>query len=140
MLGEKAKNMLKRFGYLYSIGGWNCFLRTLLMLLVATGISVVEYKYLGGLYCALMTVVLTAAGWFFRKTIMEIGPQYRRYARRIFTFYGVLLFIVVRADLGRQVQLAVICLACVAIFNLNFWSISEAAIVDEENAANEGRG
>lgn len=127
--------MFKRFGYLFSIGGWNLFLRTLLVLLVAVGLSVVEYKYLGGLSCALMTVGLTVAGWIFRKKIMEIGPQYRRYARRILTIYAVLLFIVARADLGRQVQMAVICLACIAIFNLNFWSISEAAVVDEEFAA-----
>ena len=63
---------------------------------------------------------------------MELGANYSRHSGRFLIAYGVLLLIANYAGLGVQIQLAVIAITCMVMFNLNFWSITEASIVDQQ--------
>lgn len=123
--------MLKRFSLLLAAGGWNSFLRTLLMLVTAAGIAIAEFMFFRETYSGVLVVLFVLLGWFFRKSFARLGTNYRRHSRRFLFVYGLLLFVAGYAGLGVQFQLAVIASACMVMFNLNFWSTTETAIVDQ---------
>lgn len=129
----KSTCMLTRTSYLLSIGGWNVFLRTAFMLLAAIGFSIFEYFQFGGIYCASATVLLTFVGWMFRNKIMEFGADYRHQSSRILSAYFVCFLIAKYSGLGNELLIVIITVGCMLMFNLNFWSITEAAIVDDQN-------
>ena len=130
--------MLTRVSRLLSLGGWNVFLRTALMLMTAIGLSIFEYSQYGGVYCAIVTAVFLLLGWTFRKSIMELGANYRQQSSRILPIYAVCFVVARYAGLGNQLLLAIIAIGCMLMFSLNFWSITEAAIVDDETIVSNG--
>ena len=107
-------------------------LRTVLMLVTAVGVSVAEFVMFGGVASALLTAGLTFAGWTARKWIMERGANYRAQTSKILPVYFACYLIAKYAGLGTQIILAIITVGCMLMFNLNFWSITEAAVVDEQ--------
>ena len=121
--------MPNRCSLLLTFAGWSNFLRTMLCLVAPIGLAIAEFVLFRGLYCAMITIILTSLGWYFRKAIMKLGKNYSRHSRRFLLVYGLCLPIASRAGLGVQFQLAIIAFACTVVFNLNFWSITEAALV-----------
>lgn len=126
--------VLNRFSLLLNVSGWNVFLRTMLCLVTALGLAIAEFVLFREMYCGIITIVLTLLGWCFRRAIMKLGANYSRHSRRFLFVYGLFLVIANYAGLGVQIQLAIIAFACTVMFNLNFWSITEAAIVDQQRS------
>ena len=112
-------------------GGWNCFLRTLLMLLTAVALSIAELVLFSESYCGALVIMFTFTCWCFRKSIGTLGADYSRYSGRFLSAYGLALLVADRAGFGVQSKFAVVTFACIFMFNLNFWSITEAAVVDK---------
>ena len=121
-----------RFSLLLNVRGWNVFLRTMLCLATALGLAIAEFVLFRGIYCGLVTIMFTLLGWSFRKTIMKLGANYSRHSRRFLFVYGLCLYIATRAGVGIQIQFAIIAFSCIVMFNLNFWSITESALVDQQ--------
>ena len=118
--------------YIREAGGNNVCWRTWFVLLGSIGISVAEWVIFRGLVCAVLAIVLTGLGLKFRKSIMEWGTEYRQRSTLMLFSYGIILFAAKHFGLGHHIQLVVIGIATVLMFNLNFWSISEAVVVERE--------
>ena len=102
------------------------------MLLAAIGLSIFEYFQFGRFYCVIAIILLTLVGWFFRNTIMDLGENYSRQTSRILPAYFACFLIAKYAGLGTELLIVIITIGCMLMFNLNFWAITEAAIVDDQ--------
>jgi uncharacterized membrane protein len=127
---EAGVVMLTQFSRLLSIGGWNAFFRTLLMLATAVGLAIAELAIFRQAYCAILIIAITALGWSFRKAIMTLDGNYSYYSKRILFVYGLGLFVANRVGVEHDVQIAIIAFACMIMFNLNLWSITKSANLD----------
>lgn len=130
--------MLHRISLIRQVGGTGPFIRTCLLLVASIVMSAVEVAYFGGVTGGIAAVVLTMAGWYFRTQIMELGAAYAKASSLILLVYGVVLFLAKYSGFGIHGQLVVIIIATVIMFNLNFWSISEAALQETEAFAEDG--
>jgi hypothetical protein len=124
--------MFRRMKLIYDVGGIWPAISTWVVLLGAIAFPVAEWLLFRSVFCLMVVIGVTFLGWLMRRRIMEIGPVYSIYSTRILFAYGVVLFLTKRLGFGHHAQLVVITLATVLMFNLNFWTVSEAAIADQE--------
>ena len=82
----------------------------MLCLVAPMGLSIAEFVFFRELYCAMITIILTSLGWYFRKAIMKLGKNYSLHSRHFLLVYGLSLPIASRAGLGVQFQLGNHCL------------------------------
>jgi len=131
--------MLHRMALIRDFGGNGPFIRTWIVLIASIVFPVLEWSFFGGITGSCAVVTLTIAGWYFRNSIMEMGEFYNKYSTLILFVYGVVLFLTKRLGVGLHGQLIVITIATVVIFNLNFWSISEAALFERNELEQSDR-
>ena len=129
--------MLKRMAYIRSAGGNNAYVRTWLVFLGSIGFCIAEGVIFQQYFCTAFSIALTTSGWAFRKSIMEWGTEYARRSSLILFTYGVVLLAAKYMGFGHHVQLVLIGVATVLMFNLNYWTISEAVVVEHERIRNE---
>ena len=103
------------------------------MLVTAIVLSIAEVVLFREIYCGGLTIILTLIGWTLRKSAMKLGANYSRYSRRFLFLYGLGFFVADRAGCGVQMKLVVIAFACIVMFNLNFWSITEEAMANQQH-------
>lgn len=123
--------MFKRLALIRDAGGTNTYIRTWIVLLGTVILSAGEWLFFGSVIGGCAAIVLTIAGWCFRASIMEMGAVYGKHSMLILFVYGFILFLTKRLGFGQHAQVVVITIATAFMFNLNFWSISEAALWDE---------
>ena len=103
--------------------------RTILLIVGLIGMSVLGLVVLASPWPAIISVMGLLIGWLLRRQIVAVF-EWTSWALPTALFvYGILLFIGDRLGLSREGQLLIITLTTVAVFDIQFWSLSDPSIV-----------
>ena len=119
------------------VGGWYASFGTWVVLIASFALPFIELTAFGTGYGFAIAVSFMAVGWLFKNQIVELGAEYGRRSNQVLIVYALVFYLAKRLDATHHAQLLIILVATVIMFNLNFWSISEAAIIDKNLCAAE---
>lgn len=117
--------MIARFRSIYHKFGVQALLRTLLLLLGLIGMAVVGVVILGRLDAAVAAVSGLALGALLRRPIAARIELFSKVVPCGLFIYAVVIFIGSRFGLDDGIQLLIITITTVAIFDVQFWSLSD---------------
>jgi hypothetical protein len=126
---------MNRFRRIRTEFGTKALLRTSLLLAALPGLSLFDYFAFGSARAGVIAAAGLALGFLLRRKIAE-GVEYYNRAFSIGLFvYSATLLAGDLLGLGGSAKLAVIAATTVAIFGLQFWSLSDPSVVNAERAA-----
>lgn len=121
---------MSRFGRIRREFGVGVFVRTVLLLAGLFAMSLFDYLAFESFRAGLITAAGLAFGFLFRRRIPEGIERYPRVVSVGLFVYPILLFVGDLLGLGRGAQLAVITAVTAAIFDLQFWSLSDPSVIN----------
>ena len=121
--------MIKRFDRIRREFGSGVFARTILLLVGLLGMSLIGFLFFGSPWPTVVAIGGLALGWLLRRQIVNTFEWTFWALPAALFIYSVLLFIGERLGLSREVQLFIITLTTVTVFDLQFWSLSDPSIV-----------
>lgn len=125
--------MINRFSRIHREFGFRVSARIALLIVGLVGMPLLGVFGLGSWWPALIVVAGVVVGALLRRQIVEIF-EWTSWALPTALFvYGLLLFVGERLGLSREMQLVVITLTTVVVFDLQFWSLSDPSIVKVED-------
>lgn len=123
--------MISRFTRIKNEFGTGALLRILLLLIGLVGMSLLGWFALGTLWPVGISVVGLLAGWLLRGAIVEYGESLTWALPVSLTVYGIVLFVGEKAlGISRETQLFVITVTTVAVFNIQFWWLSDPMVIN----------
>ena len=128
-------NILSRFARIKDEFGMVTFIRTLLLLVGSVGMAILGYLGLDTLIPALIVVVGLLLGWIVRRQTVGYF-EYLSWALPASLFaYGIVMFVGEKAlGMSRELQLIVLTSVTVILFGIQFWTLSDPQIVNNEDA------
>ena len=123
--------MIWRFARIKNEFGTKMLLRISLLLIGLVGMSLLGWFALGNLWPVLVSILGLLTGWLLRGAIVEHGQTITRALPVGLTVFGILLFISERTlGISREAQLLAITLVIVAVFNIQFWWLSDPLVIN----------
>ncbi|GIX00252.1 MAG: hypothetical protein KatS3mg111_3584 [Pirellulaceae bacterium] len=133
---QNVDAMFRRLHLIREFGGPVAYRATWVVLLGSILLPVWEYVAFQSLIGAAIVGMVTLLAAIFRRQLLRWGSEYRRWSRGILWVYALVLLATRLFGYGHHVELLVIIAATAMMFNLNYWVISEAALLfDEESPA-----
>ena len=126
--------MLKRFLRIKHEFGTMAFLRVLLLAVGLILMFALDVFHFPGSWSVVIILFGLVIGFLLRK---KIPSGYEYYPRAIFIggiVYSIVLFAGDRLGVENYLKLAIISLTTIIVFNLNFWTLSDESIMNEEKA------
>ena len=123
--------MLSRFARIKNEFGTVLILRVLLLLFGLVGMSLLGWFGLGIVLPVIVSILGLLMGWLLRGLIVEHGKMLT-YALPVgLTVFGIILFFSERTlGVSRETQLLAITLTTVAVFNIQFWWLSDPEVIN----------
>ena len=122
--------MISRFARIKNEFGMKMLLRIVLLLVVLVGMSLIGWFALGTLWPAGIAISGLLIGWLLRRTIVDYGESLTWAVPVALTVYGIVLFVGERLlGISRDLQLIIVTLTTVAVFNIQFWWLSDHAVI-----------
>ena len=125
--------MLYRFTRIRNEFGNLVLGRVVFLLVGLVGLSAFGLIAFKGPWAAIIAVIGLVAGWLLRSLIVEWAESLFWAMPAALFVYGVVLFLGERVlDISREAQLLIITATTVLLFDVQFWSLSDPAIVNTE--------
>jgi hypothetical protein len=125
--------MIDRFTRIHREFGWGASARLVLMIVGLIGMSLLGVFGFDSWWPTVIAIIGLVLGFLLKRQIVE-AFEWTTWALPIAgIIYGVLLFIGERLGLSREVQLMLITFTTVVVLDLQFWSLSDPAIVKVED-------
>lgn len=123
--------MISRFTRIKDEFGTRVLLRILLLLLALGGLSLLGWLAIGSLWPAALSISGLLIGWLLRGFILEYGESLTWALPVGLTVFGIVAFIGEKLlGMSREAQLMVITLTTVAVFNIQFWWLSDPLVIN----------
>lgn len=129
--------MINRFQRIRREFGTKVLLRIILLLVGLVGMTVFGYFAFSSLVAGIITFVGLVLGFLLRNQIAAGVEYYSRAIGAGLFVYGIILFLGDRLGIENNVKLAVITATTVIVFDLQFWSLSNAMIMNQERSIQE---
>ena len=123
---------MSRFWRIRREFGVGILVRTALLLAGLFLMSLFDYFAFKSFRAGVIAAAGLALGFLFRRRIPEGVEFYPRLVSVGLFVYPVILFVGGLLGLGKSTQLAVITAVTAAIFDLQFWSLSDPSVVNAE--------
>jgi hypothetical protein len=121
---------MNRFRRLQKEFGTKALIRTAVLLIGLLGMTLFDYFAFSSVKASLIVIVGLALGFLFRRRIAA-GVEYYPRALAVGLFvYSIVLFLGEQLGLEKSTRLAIITVTTVAIFGLQFWSLSDSSVVN----------
>lgn len=124
--------MLKRFARIYREFGRIALAKTLLMFFGLLGMAILDALWFASPFVLAIGVVGLAFGWLLRGIIVERMEWWAAGARVAFVIYGIVLFLGEQLGVSVRYRLIIIAVTTVVALNLEFWTLSDPAIINTE--------
>jgi hypothetical protein len=126
--------MISRLSRIKNEFGMKMLLRVVLLLVGLVGMSLIGWFALGSLWPAGISIVGLLIGWLLRRAIVDHGESLTWALPVSMAIYGIVLFIGERLlGIPRDLQLLIITLTTVAVFNIQFWWLSDPLVINVKN-------
>ena len=126
--------MISRLTRIKDEFGTKMLLRILLLLVGLVGVSLLGWLALDTLWPVGISIAGLLVGWLLRSAIVERGESLTWALPVSLTIYGVVLFIGEKLlGISRELQLLIITLVTVAVFNIQFWWLSDPQVINVKN-------
>ncbi len=123
-------NTFSRFSRIKREFGTWVFVKTLLLLMAAVGVSAIAYFGFESVVPAMIVVVGLVAGWILRDAIVNHFDFLQWVLPGSLFIYGILLFVGERIiGISRTAQAIIIAAVLAIAFSIQFWSLSDPSIV-----------
>ncbi len=110
------------------------FAKTILLLVGLGGMAIFGAGIFTSPWPAAVAIVGLALGWMFSRIIVDSFETLAWAIPAGLFIYGVVLFVGDRLiGLSGEIQLLIITITTVVMFNIQFWSLSDPSIVNTEN-------
>lgn len=129
--------MINRFQRIRREFGTKVLLRIILLLVGLVGMTVFGYSAFSSLVAGIITFVGLVLGFLLRNQIAAKVKYYSRAIGAGLFVYGIILFLGDRLGIENNVKLAIITATTVIVFDLQFWSLSNAMIMNQERSIQE---
>jgi hypothetical protein len=124
----KELAMLARMKRIRRVFGTEVFVRILILLIGAIGMSIGGWIFLSSVVPAEITVGCFTLGWILRKPIAARIESIPVVVKICLSIYALVLLGSKRLELDHITQLSIITGTTVLIFNLQFWSRSDPGV------------
>lgn len=125
--------MINRFKRIKAeFGGW-VFFRVLLLFLGLLGLFLLNIFILRSFLIFIIIAVGLLAGVLLKNKIADGAEFYPKIITVGLFIYGLVAFLGDRFGFDKQTKLAIIAATTVIIFDLQFWSLSDPSIINQEN-------
>jgi hypothetical protein len=108
------------------------FAKVVFLLAALVGMSLAGYFFLASPWAAVIAVGGLVVGWMLRKTIVDRMEILFRIAPKFLFVYGIVLTIGQWLGLSREGQLLAITATTVALFDIQFWPLSDPSSISIE--------
>jgi hypothetical protein len=125
---------MSRFGRIRREFGVGTFVRTALLLGGLLAMPPFDYFAFGSYRAGVISAAGLVLGFLLRKRIPDGIEHYPPIVKVGLFIYPIILFVGERLGLGRSAQLAFITAVTAAIFDLQFWSLSDPSVVKGESS------
>jgi hypothetical protein len=123
--------MISRFMRIKNEFGTKMLLRIVLLLVGLIGMSLLGWFALGSLRPVGISLAGLLVGWLLRRLILEHGESLTWALPVGLTVFGIVAFIGEKVlGMSREAQLMVITLTTVAVFNIQFWWLSDPRVIN----------
>jgi hypothetical protein len=127
--------MLDRFRRIRCEFGTSAVVRTSVLVIGLLCMSVLGLIMFSSLWTALIAAVGLTLGFLLRRPIASGVEYYSLTFRAGLFIYGVVLFLGEHFGLSQEAKLLIITATTVAVFDLQFWSLSDPSVVNTERHA-----
>ena len=122
-----------RFGMIRGKFGVGMVIRTALLLAGLFAMTLFDYFAFKSFRAGVIAAAGLLLGFLFRRRIPDGVEYYPRILSVGLFVYPIILFVGGLLGLGKSAQLAIITAVTAAIFNLQFWSLSDPSVVNAEH-------
>lgn len=126
--------MLYRFTRVRHEFGNKDFAKVVFLLVSLVAMAVIGYFAFDSLLTVAVAAVGLILGWFLRTKIVDHMETLFRLAPKFLFIYGIALTAGQLLGLSREAQLLIITATTAALFNIQFWTLSDPAIINIERA------
>jgi len=123
---------MNRFRRIQSEFGAIALIRTSALLIGLLGMAVLDFFAFSNIRAGLIAAVGLALGFPFSRKIAEGVEYYPRAMSAGLFVYSIVLLLGDLLGLDRGAKLAIITATTVVLFDLQFWSLSDASVVNAE--------
>ena len=125
--------MIARLSRIKHEFGTKVYLKTLLLIAGLVGMSVMGVVFFGSPLPAVASLVGLMAGWLLRGQVVEHGESLTWALPAALTAYGILLFFGEKVfGISRELQLLIITVVTVIVFDIQFWWLSDSGVINAE--------
>jgi hypothetical protein len=121
--------MFDRLTRIHHEFGFGASARMVLMIVGIVGMAIFGVLGFSSWWPALIALSGFVAGLLLRRRIVEIFEWTTWAIPTALFVYGVMLFVGERLGISREVQLMIMTLATVVVFDLQFWALSDPSII-----------
>ena len=121
-----------RFGRIRSEFGLGVMLRMALLLVGLFAMALLDYFALESYWAGVIAAAGLGLGFLLRRRIPDGFEHYPGIISKGLFVYPIILFVGGLLGLSKSAQLAVLTAVTAAIFDLQFWSLSDPSIVNSE--------
>lgn len=126
--------MINRFRRIYGEFGGIVLARTLLLLAGVIGMAIFGILVIKSPWMLVVAVIGLGGGWLLRRTIVEYFEILSWALPAALFVYGIVLFVGDRIlGLSGEMQLLIITITTVLVFDIQFWSFSDTSIVKTDD-------
>lgn len=126
---------MSRLGRIRREFGVGATIRMVVLVAGLFAMTLFDYYSFQSLKAGVIAVAGLALGFLFRKRIPEGFEHYSRVASVGLFVYPIILFVGGLLGFGHSARLAIITAVTAAIFDLQFWSLSDPSVVNPERRA-----
>jgi hypothetical protein len=128
---------MNRFRRIRREFGASMLIRMLVLLFGLLAMTLFDYFAFDSYASGAITAFGLALGFLLRQRIPEGVEHYPLIVKVGLFTYSIILFLGERFGLGKSARLAIITVVTVAIFDLQFWSLSSPSVINEERRKTE---
>ncbi len=124
--------MLHRFTRIRHEFGNKDFAKVVFLLVATVAMSLAGYFLLESPWIPVIAVAGLLLGWLLREKIVDNMETLFRLAPKFFFIYGIALTAGQLLGLSREAQLLIMTATTVALFDIQFWPLSDPSIINIE--------
>ncbi len=125
-------NILKRFRRIKTEFGTYNFVRLIIMLVGLVGMTLLGIFKFSSVLAGIITIIGLLIGFLLKDQIPKGIEYYPKITSVGLFIYGIVLLLGDWFKIGNYWKVIIITVTTVIIFNLQFWSLSDPAVVNEE--------
>lgn len=124
--------MLRRFLRIKNEFGTYIFVRILIMLIGLLGMTLLGIFLFSSILAGIITLVGLLLGFLFKNQIPEGVEYYPKIFSVGLFIYAIILLLGDRFGIANNWKLVIITVTTVILFSLQFWSLSDPSVVNED--------